>query len=34
MKDTASAVVIGMIIGYMIHQYWPQLSWLWRLLAG
>ena len=34
MKDTALAAVIGVIIGYMIHQCWPQLEWLVRCLAG
>ncbi len=34
MQDTVSAAVIGAIVGYMIHAYWPQLQWLLRLLVG
>jgi hypothetical protein len=34
MKDTVPAVVLGVIVGYMIHNYWPQIEWLARLLVG
>ncbi len=34
MKDTAVAAVLGLIAGYIIHQYWPQLRWLLQLLTG
>jgi hypothetical protein len=34
MKDTATAAVLGLIIGYMIRQYWSQLESLLRLLTG
>ena len=34
MKDTATAAVLGLIAGYIIHQYWPQLQWLLWLLTG
>lgn len=34
MKDTATAAVLGLIVGYIIRQYWPQLEWLLRLLTG
>ncbi len=34
MKDTATAAVLGLIAGYIIHQHWPQLAWLLRLLIG
>jgi len=34
MKDTATAAVLGLIVGYMIRQYWSQLESLLRLLTG
>jgi hypothetical protein len=34
MKDTAIAAVLGLIAGYIIRLYWPQLEWLLRLLTG
>jgi hypothetical protein len=34
MKDTATAAVLGLIAGYIIHQHWSQLEWLLRLLTG
>jgi len=34
MKDTATAAVLGLIVGYIIRQYSAQLLWLLRLLTG
>jgi len=34
MKDTLPAAIIGVIIGYMIHQHWAQLEWFFRFFIG
>jgi hypothetical protein len=34
MKDTVPAAVLGVIVGYIIHSYWPQIEWFARLLVG
>ena len=34
MKDTATAAVLGLIVGYIIRPYSAQLLWLLRLLTG
>jgi hypothetical protein len=34
MKDTLSAAVIGAIVGYLAHRYWPEIEWILRILSG
>jgi hypothetical protein len=34
MKDTLSAAVIGAIVGYLAHRYWPEIDWILRILSG
>jgi hypothetical protein len=32
--NSATATVIGLIAGYMIHRHWQELEWLVRMLFG
>jgi hypothetical protein len=34
MKDTATAALMGAIVGYFIHRHWPEIEWLVRILTG
>jgi hypothetical protein len=34
MKDTATAALIGVITGYLIHRLWPEIEWMLRMLTG
>lgn len=34
MKDTAAAVLIGAIAGYLISRHWPEIEWIFHILTG
>jgi hypothetical protein len=34
MKDTATAALMGAIVGYLIHRHWPEIDRLVRILTG
>jgi hypothetical protein len=34
MKDTATAALMGAIVGYVIHWHWPEIEWMVHILIG
>jgi hypothetical protein len=34
MKDTATAALMGAIVGYLIHRHWPEIEWMVHILTG
>ena len=33
MNESASAALMGAIVGYLIHQHWPEIEWIFRILT-
>jgi hypothetical protein len=34
MKDTSATALLGVLIGYLAHGFWPQIVWIVRMLTG